>query len=121
MDSKELNGRILKICDDPEKCGGFEAFGGKSIPYLGWFWRKVDFDSDRKQFAFGVHPTGQVGFMENNKWGYNSVWANKGEWQEIKALLIEAVLDPTKNRFKNVYDAIQKLDGDPDVLTSPGT
>ncbi len=40
---------------------------GKSVPYIGWYWRTVDFSTrvtiaDCKEF---------VGHCENNKWGYN--------------------------------------------------
>jgi len=110
MTSDELNRRIAELCDEPEDCGGFEAFGGKSIPYVGWFWRTVNFGIGRGPITqFGILPGGEVGFMERNKWGYSSVTATDEQWENIKELLEDAVLDPARDRFEKVYDAIQGL------------
>jgi hypothetical protein len=109
MKSDELNRRIGEICDYPERCGGFEAFGGKSIPYIGWYWRTVDFDTDKNLWGFGLLPAGEVGFMESNKWGYQSFSADEELWKRIKELLIEAVLDPTKKKLGAVYAAVQEV------------
>jgi hypothetical protein len=40
---------------------------GKRLPYIGWYWRSVDFA--RKRITVG--DCGDfIGFMENNKWGH---------------------------------------------------
>lgn len=115
MNSQELNARIREFDDHPEKCGGFDAFGGKPIPYVGWFWREVDFDREGT-FCFGVIPACDgdgdlVGFMQDNKWGYPYVVAEPGQWEKIKALVVAAVSEPAAEKFEAVNDAIQGLLG----------
>lgn len=99
MKSDELNLKIAEICDDTSI--GFEAFGGKAVPYIGWFWRHVDFD-DGECHELGILPgiedpfdsndKPRVGFMVNNKWGYEYVPAVKGKrWEAIRAALVKAV------------------------------
>lgn len=119
MNSEELNRRISEICDESE-IYGFQAFGGKTIPYIGWYWRTVDFDRT-DGYAFGVMPPHagsafesactepHVGFMENNKWDYDYVHANAEQWAEIKRLLIAAVTEPSVATLKAANDAIQAL------------
>lgn len=49
---------------------------GKRIPYIGWFWRRVD-------FVGGLIPIGDcgdfVGVMQNNKWGYKERYMTEEE------------------------------------------
>lgn len=107
MTSEELNQRVKQVCDEVDV---FEAFGGKCIPYIGWYWRDVDFDAET--YRFGVIPDGDgslIGFMENNKWGYSRVEADETEWAEIKQLLVEAVTDSTVEKLGTVNSAIQTL------------
>lgn len=42
---------------------------GKRIPYIGWFWRDVDFAE--KRIPIGKSESGYVAIMESNKWGYS--------------------------------------------------
>lgn len=118
MDSKLLNDKIGNICAYDSSIE-FNAFGGKPIPYIGWFWRDVDFDNfDR---YFGVIPVDSgydddenhekplVGFMENNKWNYDLLQASEREWKEIRRLLEIAANDSTDENLKVVNDAIQNL------------
>jgi hypothetical protein len=104
MDSKELNERIEKICDDDNL---YKAFGGKAIPYVGWFWRDVNFDTE--DCLFGVLPDGKLGFMENNKWNYDYHYCEPEDWQEIRRLLEIAVAAPSRESLKAVDDKIQSL------------
>ena len=110
MNSEELNQRIKEICNSNTE---FDAFGGKPIPFVGWFWREVNFDSETYQF--GIIPSDKdydhdlVGFMENNKWDYSYVRANKDEWKYIKKLLTCAVEKPTNEKLESVNNAIQDL------------
>lgn len=118
MDSKELNRRIREICDGASFFGapegyGYEAFGGKPIAYIGWFWRQVDFDNfDR---LFGVLPPDEehdyplIGFMQNNKWDYSYVKASEEQWVRIKELLVEAAENPTRDSLEAVDEAIQAV------------
>ena len=106
MKSNLLNQKIREICDEEE----FEIKGGKCIPYLGWFWRDVDFDAD--YCVIGIIPGEFKGFMENNKWGYEEFYLEGKEWNELKKLLEIAVKNPSRTLFNNVWDFIQKLEGE---------
>ena len=118
--SEMLNEKIREICDDGTL---YNAFGDKSIPYIGWFWRDVDFDSHT--YEFGILPvirTGfdrndkvRVGFMESNKWGYEYVDCPADTWAEIKMLLEAAVTNPCRETLKAVDDKIQSLLGEKDA------
>lgn len=115
MNSEELNDKISKICDDNSL---YESFGGKCIPYIGWYWRTVDFDSEIYD-CFGILPViyndvdsnnkERVGFMENNKWDYKYADCSHEDWVEIKNLLEIAVTNTTTETLKAVDDKIQSL------------
>ena len=103
MTSAELNAGIVSICDRDDL-----AVDGKTIPYVGWFWREVDFDAPA--YEFGVIPGEWQGFMENNKWGYGySRRTTPAEWANIKALLAAAILAPSREACRAVWDAIQAV------------
>ena len=111
MNSKTINERIAAYDgqDSP-----FDAFGGKPIPYVGWFWRIVDFDAETQWF--GVIPVDAesngknlVGFMQANKWSYPEIEASKEQWTEIKRRIIAAIESPLTDNFKHANDAIQSL------------
>jgi hypothetical protein len=104
MTSEELNNKIKGICDDITH---YDAFGHKSIPYIGWFWRNVHFDSEG--CYFGILPGGEVGFMENNKWGYEERYCTGDDWKEVKVLLIEAVTTPGRETLEAVDSRIQSF------------
>jgi len=111
MDSNEINRRISAL---DEQDLPFEAFGGKAIPYVGWFWRRVDFDTEDHSFGViaGCNECSAapiVGFMENNKWGYDYVFADKPQWANIKALIVTALEDLTADNLTAVNGAIQGL------------
>lgn len=105
--SEELNAKIreLENLDDPP----YECFGGKAIPFIGWFWRNVDFD--RTPYSFGVIPDNPplVGFMQNNKWGYGYAHASAKQCLEIRGLIEQALISMEHDDFKAVDDAIQGL------------
>ena len=116
MTSEELNARLREIEDESERYG-YEAFGGKAIPYIGWYWRDVNFDHDGK-YPFGILPimdgldandTPRVGFMENNKWDYEYVYAAAEQWAEIKRLLTEVAQRPCRETLAAADAAIQAL------------
>lgn len=108
MDSTTLNERMREVADD----GDFEAFGGKAVPYIGWYWRDVDFDADH--CYLGVIPSGAdgnykplVGFMENNKWGYDGFRVDGKAWTEIRALAEKVADDPTRENLAAFHERIQ--------------
>jgi len=112
--SDELNKRISDL--DSGKTG-YEAFGGKPIPYIGWLWRYVDFDDD--SCALGVIPAGAdgndanlVGFMENNKWGYPYICVKGDDWRELVELIEKVVDDPSVENLSAVNDRMQSFASD---------
>jgi len=116
MTSKELNEKIVAIENREDL--DFEAFGGKIIPYIGWFWRDVNFDSE--DYYFGILPIydnnsfdsndkERLGFMESNKWDYDYKYCPPEIWKEIKFLLEIAVNNSCVENLKAVNDKIQSL------------
>ncbi len=102
MNSETLNKKISELCDRDD----LAIIGGKCIPYIGWYWRDVDFDA--KTYQFGIITGGYMGFMENNKWGYESTRdLTPKEWETVKKLLVKAVENPTKETTSRVWDYIQ--------------
>lgn len=60
---------------------------GKRIPYIGWYWRSVDFA--RKRIPIG--DCGDfIGFMESNKWGHPERDLTDSEADQVLALLWRA-------------------------------
>ena len=117
MKSKALNNKIRELCDsDDYVVKGIET-SGKCVPYIGWFWREVDFDSpiylgiipDIDVQELGGARGGFVGFMENNKWGYESFKCSDNQTREIKRLLELAVKNPSNETLQVASDYIQSL------------
>lgn len=130
MTSEEINNKIDEIEHENEKQPNkfeYQCFGGKVFPYIGWFWRTVNFDRD--SCVFGVCPSGPsyeedqlpaaceeaqvklpvVGFMENNKWEYDEIICDGDKWKEIKQLVVLAVENPNRETLKALNDKIQSL------------
>lgn len=100
LTSDELNAAIVAL----------ETGEEKPIPYLGFFWRHVDFDAE--SYDFGVAPIGGklwVAFMENNKWGYPTVEAKGDAWAAIKLAIRVAVTEPSHQNLGVVKDLLQAL------------
>ena len=78
---------------------------GKPIPYIGWYWRNVDFNDPVTLGDCGMF----IGFMENNKWDYPEWTISKIQDAAIKAML--QVLDPDSDTIEkdivDLYDYIQ--------------
>lgn len=104
MNSQEINNKIGKICDKED----FQIAGGKCIPYIGWFWREVDFDSDK--CYIGIIPNGFKGFMESNKWGYDGFYVTGDGWDKLKDLLYNVIKCSSKESTKILWDFIQNLE-----------
>jgi hypothetical protein len=114
MKSEEIN-QIIASWDGKDNLP-YESFGGKAIPYIGWFWRDVDFDSNH--CWLGILPICQdvldpndkrrAGFMQNNKWGYEEYIVEGEIWKEIKRLIEIAVQNPTKENLEAVDNFIQE-------------
>lgn len=107
LDSATLNQKIADL-DAPDDDDLSPNGSGKAVPYIGWFWREVDFDAEG--YEFGVIPGEFIGFMENNKWDYGYTRkTSPEEWAEIKRLIGELVNEPTKERAGAVWGAIQAV------------
>jgi len=60
---------------------------GKRLPYIGWYWRSVDFAGKR----ISVGDCGEfIGFMENNKWDYPERLLTAEEADHVIGLLWRA-------------------------------
>ncbi len=112
MDSKTLNDKIAELDGDERfEVKGLEG-SGKCIPYIGWFWRTVDFThaihlgyTNEKGYDFPAF----VGFMQNNKWGYPTFKCTLAQTQQVEELLIEAVEKPSNKTLQAVFDYMQTL------------
>lgn len=83
---------------------------GLPVPFMGWFWRHVDFDrACEKGYSFGVDPRGRVAFMESNKWGFATVKATPQQMQEIRAAIEKAITSKQVEDFLAVHRLLQAL------------
>lgn len=63
--------------------------GGKRIPYIGWFWRHVNF-SDLERIPVG--DCGEFkGFMPRNKWDYPERYLTLDEAKQVMAIIDAAM------------------------------
>ncbi|MDE1821220.1 MAG: hypothetical protein KGJ23_07705 [Euryarchaeota archaeon] len=76
---------------DPTVANGKEH--GKRLPYIGWYWRHVEFS--RGTFPIG-DSGGFIGFMENNKWSYPERMTTPEEFAKVMAIIDEAVAESQK-------------------------
>jgi len=118
VNSGEINEKIRQI-----EAGATKLYEwgdtGKSFPYIGWFWREINFDGDF--YPMGVlpildHPMKlerndqpRVGFMANNKWGYEEFNPTKEQRDEIRRLIVEACVKPSEESLRAVDAYIQSL------------
>jgi len=84
---------------------------GKRIPYIGWFWRSVDFANE----YYTIGDCGEfIGFMENNKWGYASRRLTPDESKRVTKIVLAAYTASREGGIlsdiiKNTYKKIDKL------------
>jgi hypothetical protein len=118
MNSKEINEAICKIDEDGLSKQNIykSSIGEKIIPYIGWFWRNIDFDADsvwlgvlpEYKSQFEKNDKVRCGFMENNKWGYEEFEVKGSEWQHLKELIIIALKNQTEDNFRRIDDYMQQ-------------
>lgn len=122
--SDALNRQISTLCGDvspsttpPELLG---CRGGKPVPHIGWFWRRVDFDSDKvflgvitveelSGYGEGICEGDFVGFMENNKWGYQSFEVAGERWCRLRAMVAALVEGRTMAQHRELVAYMQEL------------
>lgn len=103
------------------------SIGQKIIPYIGWWWREVYFHRPFTNggYELGVLPkykgslfagmtidhndTVKVGFMENNKWGYQTLKIDAEQWIHLRTLIYTATQNNRTEDYKAVDDYMQSL------------
>lgn len=103
MDSDILNDRIRELENKDAFFGGPMAKHGKALPYIGWFWRTVDFDQPITLGDCG----GFIGFMENNKWGYEEWVTTPEQSATIRQLVDVVVTNPGPATLQSLFDFVQ--------------
>lgn len=85
--NRDLNGLVSRYADADDGEDSEGLYGGKRVPYIGWFWRNVDFANG----TFYIGDCGEfVGFMENNKWDYPERPLTPDEAAQVTAIICEA-------------------------------
>lgn len=108
LESDLLNWLLAALADNEDFVVKGLSQHGKTLPYIGWYWRVVDFTERISLGDCGAF----VGFMENNKWDY-AEWAVTDEQDaEIKRLLVKVVDRYQENNdrqrtLQDLYDYIQ--------------
>lgn len=84
---------------------------GKRVPYIGWFWRAVDFANKR----IPIGDCGEfVGFMENNKWGYPERELTEPEADAVISIVWQAMQESDKGG--ELKEIVRKTRGKLDEL-----
>jgi hypothetical protein len=103
---------------DPAVANGIAH--GKRIPYMGWFWRAVDFAN--KDITIGFDDSSKyVGIMENNKWYYDERKLTDVEVDHLLQLIdnamrinerggdVDQIIKDTKHAIELIYPWMQGL------------
>lgn len=113
----ELNRLVARYADyDDDESG--DHGDGKRVPYIGWYWRNVDFVGG--DFHVG-HCGSFIGFMENNKWDYPERRLTPDEAKRVTAIVCEAmhlnnaggnlaeIIANTKAKLGELWDLLQSF------------
>ena len=111
--SDELNQKIRELEKDEKLCKWTD--NGKPIPYIGWYWRDVYFDS--RQYSLGIIPAraerlGQnyIGFMVRNKWGYPSILLTEKQTVKLRELIETVIEYPSKETLAVLINWMQDFE-----------
>ena len=90
---------------------------GKRIPYIGWYWRHVEFSGD-----IPIGDCGEfIGFMVNNKWDHPERYLDDVEKMEVIRIIDEAmylnqqgglgseILKNVEGKLEELWDYMQTL------------
>lgn len=103
IELRNLNERITEIADmETDFEVDWLQFSGKALPYLGWYWRDVDYDYIVLGYAGGV-----VCIMQKDKWGYPSYRCTQSECETIINQLAAIANQPTRENLRAFYDYLQ--------------
>jgi hypothetical protein len=112
--SDELNANLRDIENDEAK--PFFVAGlyhhGKTLPYIGWYWRDVDWDQPLRLGDCGSF----IGFMENNKWGYPEWRVTPEQDARIKELARDLASAPTEQKAEAFFLYIQTCRPEPGAV-----
>lgn len=97
-----------------ENADNRDCLHGKAIPYLGWFWRGIDFKGPPIPIGEARLKEGApfVGFMANNKWGYPERCLTEDERLQVIAYLDKAMESEGEGRnaaLVELWDYMQTL------------
>lgn len=84
---------------------------GKRIPYMGWFWRSVNFYDRRITIGF---RGGYVGFMGNNKWDHDERDLSAPEVDKLMGFLDAAMQESRKGG--DLAEIVKNVNGKLDEL-----
>lgn len=114
IDSKQLNRDIREVEDRYARL--YSSFGGKLIPYGGWFWRDIDFNARPLPLGilppmdgFEINDRCRVAFLARNQWQYETLVPTDAQCDAILRLLLEAVGNPTAGNFAALDGFMQSL------------
>lgn len=119
--NEHYNGLALRLCRQHET-----GLHGKAVPYMGWYWRAVDFASGSIPIAFGE---GYVACCANNKWGHDEremapeeVAQFVGHLDSISKAegrggLLSEINDEVRRRILEMQEWMQTLHLDPQEST----
>jgi hypothetical protein len=85
--------------DQVDKHGGH----GKRLPYIGWFWRHLNFSE--KELPIG-NCGSFIGFIPNNKWDYPQRSTTREEFQKIMDIIDRAIAQEQKAGVASDLEAI---------------
>lgn len=103
-----LDNTLLVSSDSDTTFARYYRDSGKPIPYVGWFWRSVDFNHPISLGIVPDTPFGElVGFMENNKWDYGWVDLTQEQQATLIAKFSTAVENTCETTLQGLFDFIQ--------------
>jgi len=86
----QYNDFLRSRSDADEKDDDYaDILNGKRIPYMGWFWRHLEFSDGHLPLGF---DQGYVGFMANNKWDHHERNTTPEEFSKIMGFIDDAMV-----------------------------
>lgn len=120
MKSEKINLAIRRIEDIMAKNEKWSVKGledtGKCIPYIGWYWRDIDWDAP--SITLGVLPScedpnepteGFIGFMKVNKWYYEEFSVTGEVKNKLREMVEHTIIGQSNEKFQVLFDYMQSL------------
>jgi len=107
LTSDGLNEKLteLEARDDLVLIRGLAEYG-KALPYIGWYWRDVDWD----RVPYPLADCGPfVGFIVNDKWGYDPIVPTVRECGTIRTLAENVAMSGAEVDAQRLFDYLQTL------------